>query len=307
MIIECVPNISEGCDKKKIEKIVSVVARDGVKLLDVSSDENHNRSVITFAGDPEAVKEAAFDLIKKSVELIDMSKHKGEHPRVGAVDVCPFVPIRNAGMDDCVRLARELGEAVGKLGVSGYFYGYAAKRPERKILADIRAGEYEGLSEKLKQEAWKPDFGPLEFNPKFGVVVIGARDFLIAYNVNLKNDNLELAGGIARIIRGSGGLMEIDGKKIRIAGVFPSVQAVKIDTRNEGYAQISMNLNDYKIVPIHVVFENIKRMAELCGAEIHSSEIVGLVPADSLSGVALKYLRLKNFNYKKQVIEEAIK
>lgn len=307
MIIECVPNISEGRDKKKISDIFSVVARIGVKLLDVSSDENHNRSVITFAGEPEAVKQAAFDLIKKSAELIDMSKHKGGHPRMGAVDVCPFVPVKDATMEDCVKLARELGGIVEQFGLAGYFYGYAAKRPERKVLADIREGEYEDLVEKLKKEEWEPDFGSVQFNPKFGAMVIGARYFLIAYNVNLKSNNLELAGNIARIIRGSGGLAEIVGKKIRIAGVFPSVQAVKIDTRSEGYVQVSMNLNDYKVVSIHVVFETVKRIAMLCGTEIHSSEIIGLVPADSLANIPLAYLQLKDFNYKKQVIEEAIK
>ncbi len=297
-IVECVPNISEGRDKEKINSIVSVIERPGVKLLDVSSDSNHNRTVITFAGEPETVKSAAFDLIKKTAGNIDMSKHKGEHPRIGAVDVCPFVPVSGVMMKDCVELAHRLGDDVGKVGLAGYFYAEAAKKPERKKLSQIREGEYEGLAGKIKTEEWKPDFGPQEFNPKFGAMVIGARDFLVAFNVNLKSDNLDLAKNIARIIRGSGGI---------IKGVFPSVQAIDVDARDKGYVQVSMNLTNYKEAPIMVVFETIKRIAGLAGVEIHSSEIVGLLPAESLKDTPLEYLKLKNFDEKKQIIEEALK
>ncbi len=296
-IVECVPNISEGRDKNKINAITSMIERPGVKLLDVNSDSNHNRTVITFAGEPEAVKNAAFDLIKKTAGNIDMSKHKGEHPRIGAVDVCPFVPVSGVMMKDCVELAHRLGDDVGKVGLPGYFYAEAAKKPERKKLSQIREGEYEGLAGKIKTEEWKPDFGPQEFNPKFGAMVIGARDFLVAFNVNLKSDNLDLAKNIARIIRGSGGI---------IKGVFPSVQAIDVDARDKGYVQVSMNLTNYKEAPIMVVFETIKRIASLAGVEIHSSEIVGLVPAESLKDTPLEYLKLKNFDEKKQIIEEAL-
>ncbi len=296
-IVECVPNISEGRDKNKINAITSMIERPGVKLLDVNSDSNHNRTVITFAGEPEAVKNAAFDLIKKTAGNIDMSKHKGEHPRIGAVDVCPFVPVSGVMMKDCVELAHRLGDDVGKVGLPGYFYAEAAKKPERKKLSQIREDEYEGLAGKIKTEEWKPDFGPQEFNPKFGAMVIGARDFLVAFNVNLKSDNLDLAKNIARIIRGSGGI---------IKGVFPSVQAIDVDARDKGYVQVSMNLTNYKEAPIMVVFETIKRIASLAGVEIHSSEIVGLVPAESLKDTPLEYLKLKNFDEKKQIIEEAL-
>lgn len=293
-IIECVPNISEGRDKNKINKIISVIEKEGVKLLDVGSDIDHNRSVITFAGEPRAVKEAAFDLIKKTVELIDMSQHQGKHPRMGAVDVCPFVPVSNVEMKECVDLARRLGDELAEIGLSGYFYEEAAKKPERKNLADIRKGEYEALSEKFKKEEWKPDFGLAVFNSKFGAVAIGAREFLIAFNVNLKTRNLQLAKDIAKIIRHSSG------------GVFKTVKAIGIDTSSKGYTQVSMNLTNYKIDSILVVFEAIKRIAELRKVEIHSSEIVGVVPQDVLKDVSLGYLQLKNFNEEKQIIEKAL-
>ncbi|PIZ69172.1 MAG: glutamate formimidoyltransferase [Candidatus Portnoybacteria bacterium CG_4_10_14_0_2_um_filter_44_20] len=294
-IVLCVPNISEGKDCEKINLIASVVEMPGSKLLDMSSDTNHNRSVITFGGEPEAVKQAAFNLIKKAAELIDMSKHKGEHPRMGAVDVCPFVPVAGMTMQECARLAWELGWAVGcDLGLSGYFYGYAAKKPERKKLSDIRAGEYEALPKKLEKPEWRFDFGLPEFNPSFGATVIGARDFLIAFNVNLRGDDLDLARAIARTVRGSSN------------GIFSNVQALGIDTREKGYVQVSMNLLNYKIDPIAEVFQAIKNFAVVFDAEIHSSEIIGLVPRDALRGVSIEYLQLKDFDPQRQIIEEAL-
>jgi len=307
-IIECVPNISEGRDKKKIDEIVSVVEREGVRLLDVSSDENHNRSVITFVGEPREAEETAFDLIKKAGELIDMSKHYGEHPRMGAVDVCPFVPVKGVTMKDCINSARELGKRVGQeLSIPVYLYEEAAQKPERKNLENIRRGEYEALPEKLKLEEWKPDFGPAVFNSKSGAIVIGAREFLIAFNINLKSENLDLAKNIARIIRHSGGMSEVKtGEKIRIPGVFQTVKAIDVDTRDKGYVQISMNLTNYKIDPVYVVFEAIKRIAGLCGVEILNSEIIGLIPSAALENVPVEYLKLSCFNGKKQIIEEAL-
>ncbi len=306
-IVLCVPNISEGRDKKKIAAIVSAAEIPGVKILDVSSDINHNRTVITFAGRPEAVKQAAFNLIKEAAKLIDMAKHKGEHPRMGAVDVCPFVPVTGMTMEECVKLARGLGQSVERQGLSGYFYGYAATGPERKKLSDIRAGEYEALPKKLEKPEWFPDFGLSRFNPKFGAVVIGARDFLVAFNVNLKTSDLNLAKNIARMLRATGGTAVFGpDKKTRVVGIFPTVQAVDIDTRDQGYVQISMNLLNYKVDSVIVVFETTKRICELVGVGIHSSEIIGLVPRDALKDMPLEYLQLKDFDPKKQIIEEAL-
>ncbi len=308
-IVECVPNFSEGRDSEKMGKIAAEIEKvEGVKLLDVASDWDHNRTVVTFAGAPIAVKEAAFSAIAKAAELIDMSLHKGEHPRMGAVDVCPFVPIKGATMKDCVKLARELGRRVGQeLGISVYLYEEAAQKLERKNLEDIRRGEYEFLAEKLKLEEWKPDYGPVEFNKKSGAIVVGAREFLIAFNVNLKSDNLDLAKNIARIIRHSGGISEIKkGEKIRIPGVFRTVKAIGVDMRDKGYVQVSINLTNYKIDPVYVVFETIKRIAELAGVEIRSSELIGLAPADALKDVPVEYLKLKGFDRKKQIIEEVL-
>lgn len=297
-IVECVPNISEGRDLEKIKKIISVIERNGVKLLDVSSDQNHNRSVITFVGEPQVVKTAAFDLVKKAGEIIDMRNHKGGHPRMGAVDVCPFVPVAGVSMRDCVELAYRLGEEIVKIGLSGYFYEEAAKKPERKNLSDIRRGEYEGLAEKLKKPEWKPDFGPAEFNPKFGAMAVGAREFLVAYNVNLETSNFEFAKEVARIVRCSG--------DTRIPGIFKTVKAIGVDCRDKGYVQVSMNLTNYKIDPVYVVFEAIKRMAALGGVEVRDSEIVGLVPEDVLKDVSLQYLKLRDFDEDKQIIEKAL-
>lgn len=305
--MECVPNISEGRDKNKIGVIVSVIERPSVRLLDVSSDENHNRSVITFAGEPQKVKSAAFDLIKKSSELIDMSLHHGKHPRMGAVDVCPFIPVSGVTMENCVELAWELGREVGEYGLPGYFYEAVATRPERKNLADIRRGEYEALPEKLKRGEWKPDFGPAKFNPKFGAIAIGAREFLIAFNVNLKTDNLNLAKDISRIIRHSGGLSKVGaGEGICVPGVFKTVKAISVDYKDKGYVQVSMNLTNYKIDPVYIVFETIKRVAALVDVEILNSELVGLAPRGALKDIPIEYLQLKEFDRKKQIIEEVL-
>lgn len=305
-IIECVPNISEGRDLKKVSLIAAAVIVPEVKLLDVSSDPDHNRSVITFAGEPRAVKWAAFELIKKASELIDMSGHKGKHPRMGAVDVCPFVPVSETDIEACVKISRQLGKMLEQIGLSGYYYGASASRPERKKLSDIRQGEYEALPLKLKDGEWKPDFGPTDFNPKFGCTVIGARKFLIAYNINLDSQNLDLANDISRIIRGSGGIRNIGTEKKRLPGIWPTVQAIGINLAKCGCVQVSINLTDYASVPLYLVFETVKRIAELMGIKVIGSEIVGVVPADALKGVPLSYLQLENFDPKKQIIEEAL-
>ncbi|HHM24399.1 MAG TPA: glutamate formimidoyltransferase, partial [Bacteroidetes bacterium] len=232
-IVECVPNFSEGRNKAVIQAIAQEIENtEGVMLLDVDPGAATNRTVITFIGSPEGVKEAAFRAIKKAAELIDMSKHHGEHPRIGATDVCPFVPVSGVTMEDCVQIAREVGKRVGEeLGIPVYLYEEAATKPERKNLANIRKGEYEGLPEKLKDPEWKPDFGPAEFNPKTGATVIGAREFLIAYNVNLNTRDRKLAHEIALNLRESGrAKRDAEGKIIRDE----NGKAIKIPGRLKG-------------------------------------------------------------------------
>ncbi|WP_029688967.1 glutamate formimidoyltransferase [Thermoanaerobacter sp. A7A] len=284
-IIECVPNFSEGRDQEKIAQLVKeVVSTEGVKLLDYSSDKDHNRTVITFCGDAKGVKEAAFKLIKKASEIIDMRYHKGEHPRIGATDVVPFIPVKNATMEECIQIAREVGERVGReLNIPVYLYEEAATTPERKNLENIRRGEYEGFFEKIKQPEWKPDFGPQEMNPKSGATVIGARNFLIAYNVNLATDNIDIANKIAKAIRFSN-------------GGYRYVKAMGVELKERGIVQVSMNLTDFNKTPIYRVFETIKAEALRYGVNVIGSEIIGLVPAKALFDVADYYLRIENFS-----------
>ncbi|MGH2332440.1 glutamate formimidoyltransferase [Thermoanaerobacter mathranii] len=293
-IIECVPNFSEGKDQEKIAQLVKeVVSTEGVKLLDYSSDKDHNRTVITFCGDAKGVKEAAFKLIKKASEIIDMRYHKGEHPRIGATDVVPFIPVKNVTMEECVQIAREVGERVGKeLNIPVYLYEEAATTPERKNLENIRRGEYENFFEKIKQPEWKPDFGPQEMNPKSGATAIGARNFLIAYNVNLATDNIEIANKIAKAIRFS-------------SGGYRYVKAIGVNLKERGIVQVSMNLTDFNKTPIYRVFETIKAEAERYGVNVIGSEIIGLVPAKALFDVADYYLRIENFS-ENMVLENKI-
>jgi glutamate formiminotransferase len=293
-IIECVPNFSEGRDQEKIAQLVKeVVSTEGVKLLDYSSDKDHNRTVITFCGDAKGVKEAAFKLIKKASEIIDMRYHKGEHPRIGATDVVPFIPVKNATMEECIQIAREVGERVGReLNIPVYLYEEAATTPERKNLENIRRGEYEGFFEKIKQPEWKPDFGPQEMNPKSGATVIGARNFLIAYNVNLATDNIDIANKIAKAIRFSN-------------GGYRYVKAMGVELKERGIVQVSMNLTDFNKTPIYRVFETIKAEALRYGVNVIGSEIIGLVPAKALFDVADYYLRIENFS-ENMVLENRI-
>jgi len=293
-IIECVPNFSEGRDQEKIAQLVKeVVSTEGVKLLDYSSDKDHNRTVITFCGDAKGVKEAAFKLIKKASEIIDMRYHKGEHPRIGATDVVPFIPVKNATMEECIQIAREVGERVGReLNIPVYLYEEAATTLERKNLENIRRGEYEGFFEKIKQPEWKPDFGPQEMNPKSGATVIGARNFLIAYNVNLATDNIDIANKIAKAIRFS-------------SGGYRYVKAMGVKLKERGIVQVSMNLTDFNKTPIYRVFETIKAEALRYGVNVIGSEIIGLVPAKALFDVADYYLRIENFS-ENMVLENRI-
>jgi len=292
-LLECVPNISEGRDQEKIASIAEEVKKHkGVRLLDYTSDRDHHRSVFTFIGEPEAIKEAAFSFTMKALDLIDMREHKGGHPRLGAVDVIPFVPVQGVAMEEAVQIAREFGKALGKRGIPVFFYEEAATRPERKDLPSVRKGEYEGLVEKLKDPQWSPDEGPDHFNPKSGATVVGARFPLVAYNVNLRTKDLSTAREIA--------------KKVRFKdGGFPHVRAMGVDLREKGMVQVSMNLTHYRVTNIPKVYEFIKEEAFKKGIEIEGSEIVGLIPLGVLEGVAEYYLKCHPFSVR-QVIEQRI-
>lgn len=300
-IVECVPNFSEGRDKDKINAIVrEIEAVPGVKLLDVDPGESTNRTVVTFIGEPEAVKEAAFKAIGKAAEVLDMRTHKGAHSRIGAMDVCPFVPVSGVTMEDCVRLAHELGGRVaGELGIPVYLYEEAAQKPDRRNLANIRAGEYEGLSEKLKDPNWAPDYGNPVFNPKSGATVIGAREFLIAYNINLNTRDRRLAHEIALNLRESGRVKKNkDGTIVRdsldhsvkVPGRFRDVKAVGWYIEDYGVAQISINFTNYRRSPVHAVFDETVKQAEKLGLRVTGSELVGLIPKEALLMAGRHYL-----------------
>jgi glutamate formiminotransferase/formiminotetrahydrofolate cyclodeaminase len=292
-IVECVPNFSEGRNPEIIDAIASSIrAVAGVRLLSAEPDKDYNRSVVTFIGEPHAVVEAAYQATKVASERIDMPTHKGEHPRLGAVDVVPFVPISGLSMDDCVKLAHEYGKRVAQdFRIPIYLYEFAATRPERRNLATIRKGEYEGLPEKLKDPAWKPDYGAAQFNAKSGATVTGARKFLIAYNVNLKTSNSDLAQEIALRIRESGRPMKNavgevfkneKGETVKIPGTLTAVKAMGVFLERSNIAQVSINLVDYERTPPHVAFEEVKRQALSLGVDATGSEIVGLTPLAAL-------------------------
>jgi glutamate formiminotransferase/formiminotetrahydrofolate cyclodeaminase len=301
-LIECVPNISEGRDKSKIQEIVSVVETvPGVMLLDVDPGASTNRTVITFAGEPEAVIEAAFQLIKKAAALIDMRTHKGEHPRQGATDVCPLVPISGVTVEECAVFAQKLGERVGEeLGIPGYYYEYAAKTEERRNLAHCRKGEYEAI-DKITSEEWKPDFGPSivsENVRKSGITTIGARDFLVAYNVNLNTTSTRRANAIAFDIREAGRIIQENGKPVideqgepkRVPGTLKSVKGIGWYIEEYGIAQLSLNLTNIDVTPVHLAFEESCRAASQRGVRVTGSELVGLIPLRCLLEAADYFL-----------------
>ena len=303
-IIECVPNFSEGRNLTKIKAITDAIEKvEGVKLLDVDPGKATNRTVVTFVGEPEAVIEGGFQAIKKAYEVIDMSQHKGEHPRFGAVDVCPLVPVSGVTMEECVKYAHQLGKRVGEeLGLSGYFYESAATRPERKNLATVRSGEYEGLTQKLAHPDWEPDFGPAEFNPKYGVTAMGARDFLIAYNVNLNTTSTRRANSVAFDVRENGRIRReggtLSGKIIRDSkgtplrepGVLKAVKAIGWYIEEYGICQISMNLTNISITSIHEAFDAVERSANRRGMRVTGSELVGLIPKNAMIAAGKHYL-----------------
>lgn len=290
-LLQCIPNFSEGRDKEVIEKIADAVrAINGVRLLDVSPNADHNRTVLTFVGFPDAVAEAAFAATARAVELINMEQQKGEHPRIGAMDVVPFVPISGMTMDDAVKIANRVGKRIaGELAVPVYLYSAAASTSARKRLPDVRQGQYEGLKETIGNPERKPDYGEPRMHPTAGATAVGARPPLIAFNVNLGTANLSIAKTIAKGVReSSGGLM--------------NVQALGVDLAEQGIAQVSMNLLDYTKTPIHRAYELVRLEAERYGVPVVASEIVGLVPLDALLGVADFYLRLDGFT-RSQVLE----
>lgn len=290
-IIECVPNISEGRDTGSIEAIAAAVrSAPGVRLLDVSSDPSHNRSVLTFVGDAPAIRAGVSALFRASLERIDLRRHKGEHPRMGAVDVVPFIPIRGSSVEECVALSRETGAAIAKdFGVPVYLYEDSASSDLRRNLAEIRKGQFEGFAEKMKDPRWAPDFGPAEPHPSAGVVAVGARAFLIAYNINLATKDLAIADRIAKSIR-------------HLSGGFRYVKAMGVELAERGIVQVSINMTNFKKTPLHRVFECVRSEAERHGVAIVGSEIVGLSPAEALYAVAEHYLRLEGFSAE-QVLE----
>jgi len=300
-LVECVPNFSEGRDREKIRAITQEIERTPeVRLLDVDPGESTNRTVVTFIGSPEGVKEAAFRAIRKAAELIDMRRQKGAHSRIGATDVCPFVPVSGVTMEDCIQLARQLGERVAKeLGIPVYLYEEAAEKPERRNLANIRVGEYEGLSEKLKDPQWAPDFGDPVFNPISGATVVGAREFLIAYNINLNTRDRRLAHEIALSLRESGRakrdtegniVRDAQGRAVNLPGRFQHVRAVGWYIEDYGVAQISINFINYKLTPVHLVFDEAVKEAEKLGLRVTGSELVGLIPKEALLMAGRYYL-----------------
>jgi glutamate formiminotransferase / formiminotetrahydrofolate cyclodeaminase len=295
-LIECVPNFSEGRDMGIIDRITQEIQGvDGVKLLDVDPGKATNRTVVTFVGTPDEVIEAAFRAVKKAAELIDMSKHKGEHPRMGATDVCPLVPVANISMEEVVEYARKLAERIGKeLNIPVYCYENAALKPQRRNLANCRSGEYEGLPKKLANPEWKPDFGPAEFNARTGATAVGARDFLVAYNINLNTTSTRRANAIAFDVREKGRVKRegnpITGKIVKnekgeqvfIPGTLKAVKAIGWFIEEYGVAQISMNLTNISITPVHVAFDEVCSKAAERGIRVTGSELVGLVPKKAL-------------------------
>ena len=304
-IIECVPNLSEGRDMNIINQITAEIKNtDGVKLLDVDPGATTNRTVVTFAGEPDAVIEAAFKAVKKATELIDMSKHKGAHPRFGATDVCPLVPVANITMQEVIEYANKLGKRIGEeLGIPVYLYEFAAKSEDRRNLANVRAGEYEGLEKKLKDPLWHPDFGPAKFLPKTGAIAVGARNFLVAINYNLNTTSVRRANAIAFDVREKGRPMrkgnpitgeivkDENGNTIYIPGTLKATKAIGWFIEEYGIAQVSMNITDISVTPVHIAFDEVSEKARLRGIRVTGAEIVGLIPKSVLIDAGKYFLK----------------
>ncbi len=293
-IMECVPNFSEGRDLEKIEKIVSAFrAKEGVKLLDYSNDTDHNRCVVTVVGEPEALKAAVIEAVGTAVELIDLNKHEGQHPRMGAVDVVPFIPIKGCTMDDAVAMSKEVGAKIAELyNLPVFLYEKSASAPYRENLAAVRKGEFEGMAEKIKQPEWAPDFGPAERHATAGTVAVGARMPLVAFNINLNTPCLDIAHSIAKRIRFIGGGLRF-------------CKAMGVDLTERGITQVSINMTDYSKTALYQAFEMVKYEARRYGVSIVGSEIIGLVPMAALIDTAEYYLGIENFSMD-QVLEARI-
>jgi glutamate formiminotransferase/formiminotetrahydrofolate cyclodeaminase len=309
-LIECVPNFSEGHDEKIIRQITDAIkAVDGVSLLDVDPGATTNRTVVTFVGSLDAAVEAAFRGIKKAAELIDMRKHRGAHPRMGATDVCPFIPVSDVSWEEAIECAKRLGKRVGEeLGIPVYLYEKAAKDKSRRNLAVIRAGEYEGFAEKVKQPEWKPDFGPAKMNDKAGATAIGAREFLVAYNVNLNTKSVRRANSVAFDVREQGRfktedgtptgkkILDKNGEPVREPGMLKHVKAIGWFVKEYGIAQVSMNLTNIEETPLHVAFDACVESAIKRGLRVTGSEIVGMVPKKSLTDAGRYFLRKQKWS-----------
>ncbi len=312
-LIECVPNFSEGSDMSIIKQITNEIESvEGVRLLDVDPGKATNRTVVTFVGEPISVIEAAFRAIKKAAELIDMRKHTGEHPRMGATDVCPLIPVANISMEETAEWSKKLGERVGnELEIPVYLYEAAQKNPDRKNLSIIRAGEYEGFSKKILLSEWAPDFGKAIFNAKSGATVIGARDFLVAYNINLNTTSTRRANAIAFDVRESGRKIQNEkGEEIVQPGTLKSVKAIGWFIEEYGVAQISMNLTNVNITPIHIAFDEVCKKANERGVRVTGSELVGLIPLKSLLDAGRHFLEKQERSVgvsEKELIHIAIK
>jgi len=305
-IIECVPNFSEGKDLSKIDLLRHSVDKvNNVKLLSIEPDSDYNRVVVTLAGNENGILEGAVAVSKAASELIDMRTHKGEHPRMGAIDVVPFVPVRDVTMEECVKISEAYGERIAaELSVPVFLYEFSARKKERQNLANIRHGEYEGLEEKLKNPEWHPDFGSTVFNPKLGGIVTGARFFLVAYNVNIKSTDVKYSKEIAEVLRESGrpkrdengNLVKIEGKTVKEPGKLKCVKGMGVSLEKYNITQVSMNLTNYNITPIHIAFEAAKKEAEIMGVEVNGSEIVGLVPLAALLNAGKFYAEDKTMD-----------
>ena len=293
-IIECVPNFSEGRNSENIETIVAVFrGKKGVKLLDYQSDADHNRMVVTVVGEPDALKAAVIEAVGCAIDVIDMHTHQGQHPRMGATDVVPFIPIKKVSMDEAVAFSKEVArETAEKYSLPIYLYEKSASRPERQNLAHIRKGQFEAMAEKIKQPEWKPDFGPQKIHPRAGVTAMGARMPLVAYNVNLDSGSLEIADEIAKRVR-------------HISGGLRYCKGIGIELKDRGKVQVSMNMTDYTRTALYRVFELIKIEARRYGVNVIGSEIVGLVPMEALIDTAAYYLGLEDFTME-QVLETRI-
>lgn len=294
-IIESIPNISEGRNQEIIEACVDQIrTTPGCTLLNYSSDPSHNRTVITYIGDPKGVEEAGVKLAKKAVELIDLTKHEGEHPRMGCVDVMPFVPIKDATIEECIEISKVVGERVAKeANLPVFLYEYSATKPERKNLATIRKGQFEGMAEKVKEEIWEPDFGGRRINPTGGVCAIGCRPPLVAYNLNLNTSNVQIAKDIAKIIREKDGGLR-------------NVKAMGFMLEDRDIAQVSINMTDFNVTPLYRVTELVKAEAKRYGVVVTGTEVIGLCPMKALIDSAEYYLQIEDFDFNGQVLENYI-